>query len=293
MKNLHFKNLFLAGLILMLSGMYSVGYSQKKAEEAPQTGGVKLQYNYPADKTFKYVTDTKIVQDMDVNGSSMLVNIGMYMRCEVKSAGKQGENLKLGITVDTMAQNIESPQGLAGGTINEVKGKEFNMIISPAGKTIDYTEASKIVFTVEGSGESSLSQAFLNFFPSLPANAVKEGDTWVTNDTVDTKTPTSTVWMPVESSYKFEGMEDVDGVQCAKISATLSGTRKMTTEAQGMTINTTGPYTGTQTLYFAVKEGYLVKETVNTKMTGNIEIPDQNMTFQVVMNITSTNEIEK
>jgi hypothetical protein len=88
-------------------------------------------------------------------------------------------------------------------------------------------------------------------------------------------------------------MEDVDGVLCAKISATLSGTRKMTTEAQGMTINTTGPYTGTQTLYFAVKEGYLVKETVNTKMTGNIEIPDQNMTFPVVMNITSTNEIEK
>ncbi len=67
----------------------------------------------------------------------------------------------------------------------------------------------------------------------------------------------------------------------------------MTTEAQGMKINTTGPYTGTQTLFFAVKEGYLVKETVNTKMTGNIEIPDQNMSFPVVMNITSTNEIEK
>ena len=129
------------------------------------------------------------------------------MGCEVKSTGKQGENLKLEIKIDTMAQNIESPQGTAGGPINDVKGKVFNMIISPAGKTIDLTEASKIVYTIEGSGENNLTSSFLNYFPALPANAVKPGDTWVTNDTIDTKSPTNTVWMPVESSYKFEGIK--------------------------------------------------------------------------------------
>ena len=79
----------------------------------------------------------------------------------------------------------------------------------------------------------------------------------------------------------------------ARITATLSGTRKMTTQSQGMEIHTSGPYTGTQVLYFAVKEGYLIKEAVNTKMTGNIEIPDQNMLFPVVMNITSSNGVVK
>ena len=83
---------------------------------------------------------------MDVNDQSMLVNISMIMGCEVKPAVKQGENLKLEIKIDTMAQSIESPQGSSGGPINDVKGKSFNLIISPAGKSIDLTEASKVVY---------------------------------------------------------------------------------------------------------------------------------------------------
>jgi len=94
----------------------------------------------------------------------------------------------------------------------------------------------------------------------------------------------------VESSNKFEGIENIDGIDCAKISATLSGSRKMTTQSQGMDILTNGPFTGTLVLLFAVKEGYLIKETVTTKMTGNVEIPSQNMSFPVVMDITSINQ---
>jgi hypothetical protein len=230
---------------------------------------------------------------MDVNGQSMLVNISMTLGCQVKSIGNQGENLNLEISIDTMAQNVESPQGSAGGPISDVKGKIFNMVISPSGKIVDLSGASKIVYTVEGSGESTINQSFMNFFPVLPKNAVKEGDTWTSNDTLDSKAPANTIWMPVEANYKFEGIEKIDGIDCAKISAILSGTRKMTTQSQGMEIHTSGPFTGTQTLFFAVNEGYFIKQTVVSKMTGNIEIPDQNMSFPVVMTMTSTNEIVK
>lgn len=285
MKKSNFKNLIVIALALAVSGIASTLYAQN--------GSVKLEYNYPSGKTFKYVNDSKIVQDMDINGQSMLVNVSIYMGCEVKSAGKQAENLKLEITIDSMAQNIESPQGMAGGPIVDVKGKVFNMVISPAGKSVDLTEASTIVYAIEGSGENNLSQAFLNYFPSLPSSAIKPGDTWVTHDTVNSKSTNNNLWMPVESDYTFEGIENVDGIDCAKIKATLSGTRKMTTQAQGMEINTSGPYTGTQELVFAIKDGYLVKETVNTKMTGNIEIPDQGMTFPVVMTVITTNSLVK
>ena len=107
------------------------------------------------------------------------------------------------------------------------------------------------------------------------------------------KDPNNTVWMPVESTFKFDGIENIDGVDCAKLTATLSGSRKMTTRSQGMEIHTSGSFTGTETLVFAIKEGYYVKESVTTKMTGNLEIPDQNMSFPVVMTVNSTNEIVK
>jgi hypothetical protein len=294
MENLNFKKLAVYGIILIFSVICSMGYSQKKSDDPSLKGGIKLEYSYPDGSTFKYFSDTKIVQDMDVNGQSMLVNIAMYMGCEVKSAGRQGDILKLQIKIDSMAQNIESPQGVAGGQIKELNGKVFNMGISLSGKVNDITEATNIVYTVEGSGEGNMAESFLNFFPVLPSGAVKPGDTWVVYDTVNTSSKTNKVFMPTESSYRFEGIEQVDGTECAKITATLSGTRKMSNQTQGMgEINTSGPFTGTHVLYFAVKDGYLVKESVTTKMTGNIELPAQGMSFPVVMNVTSTNELRK
>jgi hypothetical protein len=293
MKNLNIRNSVITCLAVILSGICSLGLSQKKSDASVQKGGINLEYKYSADKNVKYLSDTKIVQDMDINGQSMLVNISMSLGCEVKSAGKQGENLNLEIKIDTMAQNVESPQGSAGGPVNDVKGKVFNIIISPSGKIIDLSGASKVVYTIEGSGESNMNQSFLSYFPVLPKNSVQPGDTWTTNDTIDSKSQSNSVWMPVAAAFKYEGLEKINGIDCAKITATLTGTRKMTTQSQGMEIHTSGPFTGTQTLFFAVNEGYFVKQTVVSKMTGNIEIPDQNMSFPVVMTITSTNEIVK
>jgi hypothetical protein len=287
------KNLLVTGFILILSVLFSVGYSQRKTDQSVIKGGTKLQYNYPIGKTFKYLTDSKVVEDMDVDGQSMQVNVATTLACEVKALAKQAENLKLEIKIDSLKQSVESPQGNAGGSVNDLKGKVFNMVISPAGKAVDLTEAAAIVFTIEGGGAENLSQSFLTYFPVLPKGEVNPGDTWTTNDTIDTKSAGNSTWMPVHAEYKYEVVENIDGIDCAKITASLSGTRKMSTQSQGMDIKTSGPFTGTQTLFFAIKDGYLVKESATSKLTGKIEIPDQNMTFPVVMTITSTQQIVK
>src|SRR5664279_2348760 len=136
MKNLHSKNLVITGLAVILSGICSLGLSQKKSDASVQKGGINLEYKYSADKYVKYLSDTKIVQDMDVNGQSMLVNISMSLGCEVKSAGKQGENLNLEIKIDTMAQNVESPQGSAGGPVNDVKAVSYTHLTLPTKRIV-------------------------------------------------------------------------------------------------------------------------------------------------------------
>ena len=293
MRNLFSRSALLSSVLLIALFIISTGFSEKRSSEAPQSGIIKLAYNYLADKPVKYLNVSKITQDMDINGQSMLVNVASCLGAVVRLADKQANNLNLEIKVDTLGQSVDSPQGSTSSAVSEVKGKTFKMVISPAGKTIDNSEATKIVYNVEGSGESNLAQSFTSYFPALPENPVKLGDTWNTHDTIDSKTPSMSMWMPVESNYKLEGIKTVDGTDCAILSATLSGSRKMSTQSQGMTINTAGTFTGTMTLLFAINEGYFVKETVTTKMTGTIEIPDQNMSFPLVMTIVSTNEIVK
>jgi hypothetical protein len=295
-KMLLIRNLFCLTLFLVfLSGstLYAQKKSKSKQKEAPVAEGLKLEYNYPADKSFRYVTDSKIIQDMDINGQSMLVNVATFMGCDVKSAGRQGNNLKLVVKLDSMSQFVDSPQGSAGGGISSLKGKTFNIVISPAGKAEDISEATAVVYTIEGSGESNMAEAFNSFFPALPENPVKPGDTWVVNDTIESKSPTNSMHSPFTSNYKFEGVETINGIECAKISATVSGTRKISTQAQGMDILTNGTFTGTMNILFAVKEGYFVKDSLSSKMTGEIEVVGQGMTFPMVMDITEVKKIAK
>jgi hypothetical protein len=294
MKNSLRNKLIFSCALLLVFAITTTGYSQKKTKDKLPKGTIKLEYNYPSDKTVKYLNDSKVYQVMDVNGQSMQVNVSSVFGCSVKNVGKQDENLKLEIRIDTMAQNIDTPQGASGGTIKEVQGKIFNMVLSPKGKEVDISEAEKVVFNIEGSGQSNASQSFRSFFPDLPKTPVKPGDTWISSDSVASKTPTTSMKVLTKSENKYEGIEKIDGMDCAKISAAISGTMEMTTQTQGMDVYTSGPFTGQAVMFFAVKEGYFIRQIVTTKMTGNIEISGpQNMSFPVVMDMTSTNEVRK
>jgi hypothetical protein len=278
-----FKKTIICGLIISFSGLSLTGISQS----------IKLEYKYPADKNLKYVTNTKIVEDMDVNGQSMMVNVARSLGCEIKGAGKVGQNVKVEVKIDSLYQNVESPQGNYGGSIKDVKGKSFNIIISPAGKLVDNSGGSKIVYKVEGGAETNIGQEFLNFFPSLPVKSIKPGDSWTTSDTINNQAAASKLWMPRETIYKFEGIEKSDGVDCARISATMTGTRKMITQSQGMEIHISGPFTGTETLLFAIKDGYFKKISISTNLNGKMEMPEQGMSFPVKMSIDAVSETGK
>jgi hypothetical protein len=294
MKNSLKNRLIFTCALLIVISITTTGYSQKKTKKSLPKGTIKLEYKYPSDKVVKYFDDSKVNEVMDVNGQSMQVNVSSVFGCSIKTTGKQDGNIKLEIRMDTMAQNIDTPQGTSGGTIKEIQGKTFNMILSPTGKEVDVSEAEKIIFNVEGSGQSNASQSFLSFFPDLPKDPVKPGDTWISIDSVTSKTPIASMKMQVKSENKYEGIEKIDGTECAKISSAISGTREMTAQTQGMDVYTSGPFTGNTVLFFAVKEGYFIRQIVTTKMTGTIEISGpQNMSFPVVMDMTSTNEVRK
>jgi hypothetical protein len=179
-------------------------------------------------------------------------------------------------------------QGATGGKIKDVSGKYFNMIISPSGKIIDASEAEKIEYSADGTQKSNMLQFFSHSFPELPEKQVSIGDTWIKNDTLRAKTSTSNTTQIVTSTNKFDGTEKINGVDCAKITSSITGNMQATVQNNGMDIYMNGPLQGTVTIFFALTEGYLVKQDVSSKVNGNIEITGaQNMTFPMVMETNS------
>jgi hypothetical protein len=287
MKNQFVKSLFSAGLIMMFSGICSNVLCQNTA------GAVKIAYNYPVDKAIKYLGTTVMTQIMDIQGQSMQVDVNSAFGCFVKSAGKQDNNLKIEIKVDTLGQTTNSPMGGSGGAIQDIKGKTFNIVISPEGKMVDISGATAFIYTLEGSGESNMSQTFSDFFPVLPSKAVATGDTWNSTDSLTTKSTAMTMTTIDNTINKLEGFETVNGIECAKISSQHSGKISMKIQNQGNDLSIKGPFTGTSEFLFAVKEGYFIKMTSATKVNGNLEMTSpQAMTFPIVMDMKSVNEMK-
>jgi flagellar assembly factor FliW len=259
-----------------------------------QAGAVKMAYNFPSDNPVKYLTVSNIVQTMDVMGQVMEVNVASVLGCSIKSKGLVEKNLNLEVTIDSMYQKVDSPQGSAGGVLRDAMGKVFIMTISPEGKEVDLSEAGKIVINIEGSGPVDASQSFDEFFPDLPSGAVNPGFSWSVTDTLKTKSASNSAVVTIKYENKFEGFEDFNGMRCAKITSVLSGDRLMITQSQGMDITVKGPFTGTSDFFFSVDKGYFLKQTVKTKLTGTIEITSpENMSFPVIMDMTSVNEVLK
>jgi hypothetical protein len=268
------------------------GYTGTKSESTAGKKKVLLKYNYPQDKIVKYQNNSKIKQIMDIQEMTIEVNVNSTVGCSIKSTGREADNLKLTILIDTMVQNIESPYGYSGGVITEAIGKSFDMVISTSGKEIDLANANELVFNIPGTGESNATQSFADFFPDLPSKKVKPGYTWTSTDSVNAVSPAITTKSFTISENKFEGIENVDGIECAKITSTLSGTYSMKTVSQGMDVKTNGNITGTRIVFFTIGEGYFVKQTTESKLDGTLELTSpQEMTMPLTVEFSSVNEV--
>lgn len=281
------KFIFAVVIIFALSGFFINLMSQIPGSD------VKLAYKYPSDKTVKYIVKSTMAQIMDIEGQSMQTDVNSAFGCSVKATGSKDNNLMLEITIDTLGQTTNSPMGYAGGAMESVKGKIINIVIAPNGKPVDISEADSLVFVVQGSGESNMSQSIMDFFHLLPEKPVKPGDTWEITDSVSTSTPVMTMKSIDASVNKLEGFENIDGMECAKITSTHSGNWSMNVQSQGYDIIIKGPYTGTSECLFAVKEGYFVKNTSSTKMNGELDIASMGMVMPITIEMSSVNEMVK
>lgn len=253
-----------------------------------QNKQASYSYKYSA-KSVSYATKSSIHEILDVQGQSMDVYVTSAFGCKIKSAGNQ----LLNVTMDSLYQVVDSPQGAMGGPVTDIKDKSFNLGITPTGKVTDLSGAKAITYTIPGSEPGNVSTSFADFFPVLPDVAVTPGYTWTTVDTIKTEGSGTTQVNILSANYKFDGFEDMNGMRCAKFTGETQGTSSMRNQMQGMDMKTSGSFTGSTVTWFAVSEGYFVKFTENTKMKGNMEMPNEGYSFPITMDIIKTTEAVK
>ncbi len=249
--------------ILIVIG-FLAGCAAKTADPwgDPETGLI-LQYRMTENQILKYQMSGEQIQNMEIMGQSIETQSSSESGFSVKSKGLQEGNHLLGVTIDSMSINISSPQGELSPDMSTVLGESFDMTLSPLGKELDVSEAESIKYDMGAAGSRSISSNFQAAFPDLAGKPVKIGDTWTSTDTITEKTDELEVRINFESVNTLEGFETVDGLECIKVTAGITGTVVGQGEQMGVQLAIEGEVQGKGTWYFAYKEGIFVMDTTS------------------------------
>jgi hypothetical protein len=263
----------LPAAILFVVLIILIGCAARQASWGDPETGLALEYRMTDGQILKYSSSNAFTQTMEIMGQSVEVTSNETRHFTMACGGPEAGIHQIGVVIDSMSLHIASPRGDLDSDMSGVVGKGFDMTVSKLGKEGDLSGAEEIEFTI-GPGETrNIASGFRSFFPDLPDQLVKVGDSWTTRDTITDRSSNAQIEIAVESLNTLDGYEKVHGLDCARILATSTGTLQGEGEQQGMKLAFEGTIEGTDTWYFAYKEGLFVKlvteGTGATTMTGS------------------------
>jgi hypothetical protein len=262
-------------LVLAAGAVTAATPAAKSAGPAP----VVLEYKMPADRALTYQSKAEEAQVMEVMGQAMDTNTTSTSTFTFKAKGMKDKNFLLGVTIDDIVTTMaSSAQGDLSPDLTEVKGKTFDMVLSPLGAEVDVTAAEAITITVAGE-TGNMASRFKTFFPDLPGKPVQIGDTWPSSDVIEEKTGSVTVRIDLKNVNTLEGLETVDGIECARISTQVTGTLTGAGSQMGQDLTFAGTMKGKNVWFFAVKEGFYVKAATEATTEMSIDVAAAGMTI--------------
>jgi hypothetical protein len=162
--------------------------------------------------------------------------------------------------------------------MSNVVGKNFELVLSEKGKELDYSDAETLTYDLGGQKELNVSSSFQTAFPNLPDVPVRVGDSWSSIDTLTEKSDAGYLNIITQLESRLESLESCMGYDCIKVVTSYSGILEGNSAAQGVNLITTGTIEGTDTWYFAYKEGLFLKmdskglSSTTTKATGGQDL---------------------
>ena len=248
-----------------------------------------LEYKMPAGRFLTYQTSSEDAQVMEVMGQTMDTHTTNKSTFTFKAKGLKDKNFLVGVTIDDISASMTGAQGDMSPDMSSIKGKSFDMILSPLGSEVDVSGAEAITYSI-ATETRSIANGFKTLFPDLPGKPVKIGDTWPSSDAVEEKTGSLTIQIQLQNVHTLEGFETVDGMECARVSTQVTGTISGSGNQMGQDMTFSGTSKGKNVWYFAVKEGIYVKAASESKTEMSIDVAAAGMS--IPMTQTSKSEVK-
>jgi hypothetical protein len=235
------------------------GCAGKKNVWGDTERGLILEYRLEPADVLRYEMNLDGTERVEVMGQINESATNKSYVFTVESKGVEGENHRLGITIESMEASMKNVQGEFSADTEGVIGKSFDMILSRLGNEVDLSGAESIEYGIGPLGERSIESDFQAAFADLAGKPVKVGESWPGADSISIDQGNANIIILSQSVYALDGYQTVEGLECARIAVEVTGTLSGEGEQMGAPLVFDGTLSGTETWYFAYKEGYLVE----------------------------------
>jgi len=273
-------------IVLTFSLLFALIFScaAKKAFWGDEKSGYILMYRFPAGESVTYQTKTSQTINQEAMGQSMEFNTNMF-NLTTFTGDRQDEqhNIVTTASFDSFSVVVKGMGTERKIDMSAVVGKQFRLTISPQGRKIGFYDPDSIQIDFGRMvGKRRAESFFRNPFPILPTDRVKIGDTWSDSEQMSMPQGGMDVNIKTSSVSTLQGIETVDGIECMKITTTLTGTLKGEGTQMGMDMVFEGDLEGNSTWYFDFKKGRFIKLDAENMMEGTVEVTGaQTMTIPI------------
>ncbi len=200
----------------------------------------------------------KIAQDNQVS---------MKVR-EVSPEGPISMDFKYEIATQSFSQAGMPPQN----QISPLQGKTVQVTLNERGEVTDIEGLQGIA----GGQGIDLKETFRYLNPQLPEKRIKKGQSWTQEGEVPVEGGGAAMLMNIKTVYTLEGFEKIGSYDCARVgtSTEVKFNLKAMAAFQG---DGGGGGTGKGVLYFAFREGKVIKSSIDmdTNINFTMDIPGQ------------------
>jgi len=274
MKSIRCLHVYAALLLAVCAVSALTGCAGKKQPVWGNTeSGLIMEYRMNPGDVLKYEMIQEGTERVEVMGQTNESATNKTYVYAVEAKGMEGDNHLLGITIESLVASMKNVQGEFAAETEDVAGASFDMTLSALGDEVDLSGAESIEYGIGPLGDRSIKSDFDAAFPDLAGKPVKIGDSWAASDTINIDQGNAQIMIVSEGLNTLDGYETVDGVECARVVADVTGTISGEGEQMGAPLVFDGTMSGTETWYFAYKEGHLVSSSsdVNTDIMVTVQ----------------------
>ena len=261
-------------LVFCLAVMLLFSCASKKAMWGNEKDGFILSYRLSPDQSWSYQSTGEEITNLVIMGNEQETKASSRNDYTVTANESKETNLSLTVTIDEFVRDTNSPQGEWSVDSSPIIGKNFTLILSPLGKELEFDgiDELKIDMGDQDGGEQSVLNYYRNPFPNLAEKPLKIGESWTEADSFTAPAGNMQVTVNTETKHSLTGMETIDGLECLKVSSTVTGILTGIGEQDGNDLMLDGKLDGSGTWYFAYKKGMLLKADSASDLNGDIDV---------------------